>query len=368
MELVSDANGCTGTLNVTVDEPADVDVAVTSVSEYGGFNLSCETSEDGSADIAVSGGLAPYTYAWDNGSTDAMLSGVAAGTYSVIVTDANGCSGTSQVSLEAPVGVSVDFRVEDASCFGDNDGAIFVSGIEGGTPPYQYAIDDEDFTNAGLFGSLVGGLYEITVQDANGCTNTESVQVIEPPVVDVSLPEDFAIQLGGLPFDIEAIVNVGVDSSSLQHWEWTQGRFFLENDTTIYEPVREILPLETTLYEFFVIDTSGCIGIDQLLITVNKDRKVYIPNAFSPNGDGNNDVFFIQSSQELERVKTFKIYNRWGEVVYELSNFFANDPNNGWDGMFRGQLMNQAVFVYYAEVEFKDGRVEILQGDVTLLK
>ncbi len=366
--LVTDGNGCTGTLSIAVDEPADVDVVIANVSSYGGFNLSCETSEDGSAEIAVAGGLAPYTYSWDNGSTDATLSGVAAGTYSVIVTDANGCSGTSQVSLEAPLGVTVDFRVEDASCFGDNDGAIFVSGIEGGTPPYQYAVDDEDFIGTGLFGSLEGGEYEITIQDANGCTNTESVTVMEPSEVVVSLGSDIEIQLGDLPFDIEAIVNIGVDSSSLQHWEWTQGRFFSENDTTRFDQVREINPLETTLYEFLVIDTSGCVGIAQKLITVKKDRKVFIPNAFSPNGDGNNDIFYIQSGQELERVKTFKIYNRWGEIVYELSNFFANDPDNGWDGMFKGQLMNQAVFVFYAEVEFKDGRVEILQGDVTLLK
>lgn len=372
--LVTDTNGCTGTLNVTVEEPADVDVIITNVSEFGGFNLSCETSEDGSAEAVVSGGFAPYTYAWDNGSTGAMLSDVAAGTYSVIVTDANGCTGMSQVSLEAPGGMTVDFRIEDASCFGDNDGAVSVSGIEGGTPPYQYAIDDEEFNSTGLFGSLEGGQYEITVQDANGCTNSESVIITEPSEVVVDLGMDLEIQLGKDTFDIEAVVtaggNIGVDSSSFQHWEWTQGRFFAENDTTIFDPLRGISPLETTLYEFLVVDTSGCVGIDQMLVTVIKDRKVYIPNAFSPNGDGWNDNFYIQTgpNQGVVQINTLKIFNRWGEIVYELNNFLPNNPEIGWDGMFKGKLMNQAVFVYYAEVEFKDGRVEVLQGNVNLLK
>ena len=189
----------------------------------------------------------------------------------------------------------------------------------------------------------------------------------EPSELVVDLGDDIEIQLGEDPFNIEAIVNVGIDSASLQFWEWTQGSYFT-TDSTRLEGEREIDPLETTLYEFYVIDTFGCVGIDQMLVSVRKDRQVFIPNAFSPNGDGNNDIFYIQSGIELERVKTFKIFNRWGEVVYELSNFYANDPNNGWDGMFKGEALNQAVFVFWAELEFKDGWTEIVKGDVTLLK
>jgi gliding motility-associated-like protein len=101
---------------------------------------------------------------------------------------------------------------------------------------------------------------------------------------------------------------------------------------------------------------------------VRKDRAVYIPNAFSPNGDGNNDIFYIHTGQEVASINIFKIYNRWGEVVYELNNFFANAPDQGWDGRFRGDFLNPGVFIYYAEVLFKDGRIELLKGDVMISK
>ena len=365
--LVTDDNGCTATLNETVEEPTEVAVVVTNISEYGIYNLSCETSEDGSAEAGASGGSGPYTFVWDNGTLGAELSSVSAGTYTVVATDINGCTGTSQLSLEAPTGAVVSFYTEAISCFGESDGAIFVEEITGGTPPYQYSINDSDFSGTGLFGSLSVGSYDIVIQDANGCTNTESVQLDEPAELVVNLGDDIEIQLGEEPFNIEAIVNVGIDSASLQYWEWTQGRFFT-TDSTRFDGERAINPLETTLYEFYAIDTFGCVGIDQMLVSVRKDRKVYIPNAFSPNGDGNNDIFYIQSGIELERVKTFKIFNRWGEIVYELSDFYANDPNNGWDGMFKGEELNQAVFVFWVELEFKDGWTEIVKGDVTLLK
>ena len=103
-------------------------------------------------------------------------------------------------------------------------------------------------------------------------------------------------------------------------------------------------------------------------IFVEKNRDVYFPNVFTPNNDGSNDIFFPQSDDIVENIKTFQVYSRWGEVVYEVTDVMPNDISIGWDGTFKGQKLNPAVFVYYAEVEFIDGVTIIFKGDVAIRK
>ncbi len=95
---------------------------------------------------------------------------------------------------------------------------------------------------------------------------------------------------------------------------------------------------------------------------------IYIPNVFSPNGDGFNDIFFIQANEEVTLVYTFRIYDRWGSLMFEDFDFKANDPQHGWDGTQRGEMMNPAVFTYVAEVLTSKGEVKSIYGDVTLLR
>ncbi|RMF32633.1 MAG: gliding motility-associated C-terminal domain-containing protein [Bacteroidetes bacterium] len=96
---------------------------------------------------------------------------------------------------------------------------------------------------------------------------------------------------------------------------------------------------------------------------------MYIPNAFSPDGDGINDLFYIFAREgSVREIKTFLVFSRWGETVWEYHNFQPNDPAAGWDGTHRGQLMNPAVFVYFAEIEMIDGSIRLFEGDVTLIR
>jgi gliding motility-associated-like protein len=118
-----------------------------------------------------------------------------------------------------------------------------------------------------------------------------------------------------------------------------------------------------------VMDTvTFCEAEDWLRITVDRNRKVFIPNAFSPNGDGNNDVFFLQSANDVTLVRSLRIFSRTGQLVHLRENFAPNDPNYGWDGLFREQPLAQSVFVYVAEIEFYDGKTEIFKGDVILVR
>ena len=102
---------------------------------------------------------------------------------------------------------------------------------------------------------------------------------------------------------------------------------------------------------------------------IAKTREVFIPNAFSPNGDGQNDVFFIFANNErIKQINTFQVYDRWGEQVFLAENFQANDPSSGWNGKLNDEKLNPAVFVYFAEIEFIDGVKLIYKGDVTLME
>jgi len=129
-----------------------------------------------------------------------------------------------------------------------------------------------------------------------------------------------------------------------------------------------VAPQQTTNYSVTIIDENGCSDGDDLTVIVRKSRPVYIPSAFSPDDSGDNDIFYIAGGSEIGQIKSFLIFNRWGETIFENYDFAPNDPNEGWDGKYRGQRLNPAVFVYFIEVEFTDGELIQYKGDVLLMK
>ena len=122
-------------------------------------------------------------------------------------------------------------------------------------------------------------------------------------------------------------------------------------------------PLETTTYTV-IADSAGCLSVDEITVTVEISGDVFVPNLFSPNNDGVNDVLQLYgySIDEID----FRIYDRWGELIYQ-----NNDPNFSswhWDGTFKGVELNSAVFVYTVEVTYMDGREQIQHGNITLVR
>ena len=139
------------------------------------------------------------------------------------------------------------------------------------------------------------------------------------------------------------------------------------NCTDCIRPV--VRPYETTVYTLTATDpNTGCEKEDDVLVVVEKVRGVFLPNAFSPNGDGINDVFTVLAHQGVKEVLDMKIFDRWGNLIYDRQNFQPNFLKNGWDGSFRGKDMDPAVFAYLAEVEFLDGERIFYKGDVTLVR
>ncbi|MCI5081293.1 MAG: gliding motility-associated C-terminal domain-containing protein, partial [Saprospiraceae bacterium] len=127
-------------------------------------------------------------------------------------------------------------------------------------------------------------------------------------------------------------------------------------------------PLENITYTLTAFNAEGCFVSDQINIIVQRPTEVYVPTAFSPDGDGSNDVFMIFAGNSVAQVRDFQIYDRWGDQMYRQGPFAPNDPQYGWDGTHRGQEMNTGVYVYFAEIEMVDGRIEMVKGDVLLLR
>jgi gliding motility-associated-like protein len=129
-----------------------------------------------------------------------------------------------------------------------------------------------------------------------------------------------------------------------------------------------VAPLHSTIYEIEIEDIFGCIARDAVYVIVEERAKFFIPNIFSPNGDGTNDRFGLMTHPGVERVLNFTIFDRWGDVVYFQKDFDGSDASISWDGMAEGKEVNPGVFVYLIELKLITGRSEIFTGTLTLIK
>jgi gliding motility-associated-like protein len=177
---VTDAHACTATTSVTITEPTLLTATIS-----GSINVSCYGGSNGSATVTANGGVTPYTYNWSNGATSATNIGITAGTYTVTVTDANGCTETASISIIEPsLLVSSSMITSDVSCFGGNNGYAAIT-VNGGVMPYSYNWSNGNLSAANS--NLTAGIYNVTVTDANGCVLTSSANIIQPDLLEVTL-------------------------------------------------------------------------------------------------------------------------------------------------------------------------------------
>ena len=332
-------------------------------SDFNGFSVSCYGAADGSASVAVSGGVTPYSYQWSNGSTTPMATGLTAGMIFVTVSDAAGCSHTDSLLLMEPLPLNLDATATAPFCYGDLNGSILVGGGEGSVPVQSYSLD-------GVFYQAVdslpfeipflgSGLYELSVLDDNGCVSVMEITIPSPVPPSVELGEDIFLTLGDSVL-LTAQVNFNLDTATWSPMDYLRIKDLLDVVST---------PLETVLYTITVTDANGCIATDALTVFVENTKSVFVPNVFSPNNDGINDILTIFAyGGQLKEINSFAIYDRWGNEVFHATHFQPNDFQVGWDGKYRGEPMDPAVFGWFAEVVFIDGTVSLFKGDITLVR
>ncbi len=249
--------------------------------------------------------------------------------------------------------------VEDEKCEGDNNGLVNIFSVEGGTEPYSYYLDG-DLQNQSNVGNLSPGTYDLRIVDAKGCVLDTSF-VIEAGVRLLSQVDSVINLEYGEERTLYLLVNIPEDEISSIEWRPSDQ---LSCDSCM---VTTLIGEESGNYQVTVIDINGCLSRSNLRLIVDKNFQVFVPNSFSPNGDGSND-FFTVYSRFVERVNSMSIYNRWGDLVFIAEDFPSNSPTEGWDGMHNGKELNPAVFVYVVELTMVDGSKKVISGDVSLIK
>ncbi|RMF01798.1 MAG: gliding motility-associated C-terminal domain-containing protein, partial [Bacteroidetes bacterium] len=229
--------------------------------------------------------------------------------------------------------------------------------------PYEYSLDGEFFAQVAGFPQTLpnqaSGSYTLHVQDAADCTTTLNLLVPEAATLalDFRLDEEETILLG------DSLLLFPTYNFVPASWTWTPTVGLTQPDS-----VRTFAaPTTTTRYRLEMQDTNGCVVSEQVLIIVDEQVPVYIPSAFSPNGDGHNDRLVI-FGKGIEEVETFQIFDRWGNQVFADGGYQANDPDRGWDGQLNGSPLNAGVFVYWARLRLSGGQRFDLQGEVLLLR
>ena len=354
---ITDAHGCEDVVSVMIQEPTLLQGQITPV------HVKCYGEFTGSAIVNGSGGVSPYSYSWGNGEQGNSIQDVASGSYPVSITDKNGCVTTKIAQIlqpDAPLDATLDMI--EPRCHGDQNGQIIFHPM-GGTAPYRYALDNGPYSGSAVRIGLSAGFYEATIMDINGCiAELPPIEVTQKDPMDVDLGPDFHIILGQ---DTQLVAQVFNYNSSF-NLVWSPQDSVWLSCMSCTNP--SVYNLEYSEYfEVTAIDSLGCRASDMVYIQVDKPRKVFVPTAFSPNGDFINDLLLVHG-QKTSKALLFRVFDRWGEMVYEAKNFAFNDENTGWDGTFRGQEMDPGVYIWILEVEYVDGATEVYKGNTTLIR
>ncbi len=348
MDLARPGLPCGGLASVTL-EVADLPGV--------GISVSQENCADTTATVELST-AATTAVTWaapDLSGTQALLT---AGSYPFTLTGATGCSLDTFVEVRIANPVSVLLESVPPVCPDGDDAAIRL--LPGGTAT-QVTIDGGQPTVTDSIGGLSAGVYRVDLLDTLGCTRTEVITIDDPTGFELRLPRDTMTFLGE---EIRIVGRIfGIDETDVA-LEWFPADF-LNCDSCL---VVDSKPYENITYELSAVDSLGCARVDTIRVSVTKRTRTYVPNAFSPNGDGVNDLFTPNFGPEVEIVELLQIHERWGGLVFQRENFSPNDPETGWDGTTLGQPLNPNVFVWLIRIRLVDGTRVSLTGDVTLLR
>lgn len=367
---VTDVNGCTGVIDsVFVTEPAEIVVNQDLINTTPPH---CFGDNDGTLAVIVSGGnTGSLIYEWSDdmgviGNSPMEIGNLSAGFYSVVVTDAEGCTGSLEdMQLQDPPPVLGSYQNPEALVCNGDVTTLQIDAISGGSGgPYQFSLDYGALLDINFPVTLSGGEHYITYFDFKGCFYEDTINVPEPAPIEVTFdPQVVEIELGDSTYQLKPLIT----GAAVSDFTWTPGETLHWPDSL--NPF--VYSFETQLYTLVVFDDKGCSGTGSVLVNVDPNRNVYVPNVFTPGVGNLNDHFNVYVGRGIEVVNYMRVYDRWGDLVYLREKFLPDNDNvgaDGWDGKHRGDFVNPGVFVYIIEVKFLDGRVLLYRGDVTVLR
>ncbi len=433
---ITDASGCTSTATVIITQPA---LLVATATNTG--NVLCFGGANGSASVTETGGTGPYTYAWaPSGGNTSTATGLAANTYTVTVTDVNGCSATTTIVITQPTLLVATAGNNQTICFGQGSSVAVLAA--GGTPGYTYLWTPGGMTTANANVTPTSTtVYTVLVTDANGCTGTSSmaVNVNALPVITFTSDDtagcvpicinftnttpnstvcfwDFGngstsnicnpttcyntvgafavtltvtdgngcvntltianyIDVYPLPVaDLSAdpttttILNPTIIFTDLSAgsvcWNWNFGDI-INGSSTVQNPVYTYLDTGVYLVTLVVCNQYGCTASDSIVITILNDFVFYAPNAFTPDGDGLNETWFPEGIGVDKDKYNLWIYDRWGNLIWQTDVW-----GKGWDGTANGgsKLVQEDVYVWKVQVYDIFGKKHQFVGSITMVR
>ena len=352
---VTNDDGCTAESSVWVNTPGTpVEVTIELLQP-----VRCKGGSDGTLIADVTGPGTAFTYNWSNGALADTADGLSTGTYTVTVENELGCQATATFVLDEPGEIAISFSTNQLSCNDPLDGGVVsIEQIFGGVPPYTFSADGAVYSDNEDVTGFFAGSQTLYVMDAGGCIREIPVTIAGPVEIIVELGNDISIELGD-----EVTLNAQVNISDV-NYSWLPEPVDPCGDCSSIE----VLPTESGIYSVIVTDQFDCTETADIFIEVLKNRKVFVPNAFSPNGDGFNDLFMPFTGNGVSSVQEFRVFDRQGNNVFAAVNFAPGDVLSAWDGHFKGQMMQPGVFVWFAKIDFIDGVTEVFKGEVNLIR
>jgi len=346
---ITDCEGTSPTLSVT-QLPVITDSPVLN-------HVTCFGTSTASISVNPAGGEGVLNVTWADGATGTDRTSLPSGDYTYTITDDNGCQLINTVTITQPDDLVIDNNTQgNLLCFQDNSGFIEISPIGGTTPyRYQWTINANNLNaNSARINNLASGTYTVLVTDANGCTTNGSYILTEPTLLEPDL--DQLINLPICPQSSDGEVTVGA-----------------KGGTPDYEFVWQLNPVQNGVtatglprgnYTVNITDANGCSSSQQVEV-VERFPRVYIPNAFSPNGDVENDAFHAISQCPLSSF-SMSVFNKWGNLVFR-----STDINSGWNGFLEGKEVPLGSYAYQVSYTFNvNGQLiaETIHGRIKVIR
>ena len=353
---VTDSHGCADSAGGLVTAPAPV------LLELKTDSVSCFDGQDGKIVVQAIGGTQPYLpAAWSPplGKEGMLIENLRPGIYAARVLDANGCAGEAVTEIHQPEPIrfpSDQWFYPRCQASEPTFSSIVVEGGNGG---YRY-----HWSNGAQTASVenfIVGTHTLTVTDQKQCTAEGPVDIRE-----ISLD----IEISGSGTDLclgEELKLAAVSSYPYRSFYW-ETNYPLTCDTC---EKQTLTPFYSGSATAVIADFPGCEIRQTAEFTVDRNCGTFLPNVFSPDGDGNNDHFYVMESRGGLEIVDFRIFNRWGVLVYENAGecTVIGEPQCGWDGTNKGERVESGVYVYVVTLRFLgDERPVIIKGDVLLVR
>ena len=276
-------------------------------------------------------------------------------TISVEITDDLGCTLIDSIFVDFAT-INIESENLEPTCNGLSDGQIILSS----DTDLEYSLDGQNWQLDNLFSDLIAGNYTVFGRDENGCIFEHEAFLDEPESLGIEGSSDATIAQG----DTVTLSVMGSGGTLDYIYTWTP------SDNLNCSDCSEVIasPEENISYIIAINDVNGCEALDTIFVSVSNDKSIFIPNAFSPNGDNFNDRFTVFGSLNVAKVDFLRVYDKWGELVFSNSDFSPNDESLGWDGTHRGERLVSQVLVYVTQVTFTDGSTQTFSGDVSMLR